>query len=121
MAVFRSALAQAQAVLADESLSEDDQATVDAAVAALSDAMNGLTAEGEAQPTDKPEASDKPESTDKPQATETPEASKKPEATQQPESNVPQTGDTASLLPWAAALALSGAAALWVVRRKERN
>ena len=121
VAVFRSALAEAQAVLADKALTEDDQKTVDAAVAALSAAMDSLTAEGEAQPTDKPEATDKPESTDKPQATETPEASKKPEATQQPESNVPQTGDTASLLPWAAALALSGAAALWVVRRKERN
>ena len=108
VAVFRSALAEAQAVMADETLTEDDQNTVDAAVAALSDAMNGLTAEGEAQPSDKPETTD------------TPEASQKPEATQKPE-NVPQTGDTASLLPWAAALALSGTAALWVVRRKERN
>ena len=109
VAVFRSALSEAQAVMADNSLTEDDQNTVDAAVVALSAAMDGLTAQGEAQPSDTPETTDKPE------------ASQKPEATQQPESNVPQTGDTASLLPWAAALALSGAAALWVVRRKERN
>ena len=94
--------------MADETLSEDDQKTVDAAVDKLTAAMDGLTAEGEAQPSDKPETTDKPE------------ASQKPEATQKPE-NVPQTGDTASLLPWAAALALSGAAALWVVRRKERS
>ncbi len=96
-------------MLADESLSEDDQATVNAAVAALNAAMDGLTAEGETQPSDTPEATDQPQ------------ASQKPEATQQPENNVPQTGDTASLLSWAAALALSGTAALWVVRRKERN
>ena len=96
-------------MLADETLSEDDQTTVDNAVAALNAAMNGLTAQGEAQPSDQPENTDQPE------------ASQKPEATQQPENNVPQTGDTASLLPWAAALALSGGAALWVVRRKERN
>ena len=110
VAAFRSALAQAQAVLADETLTEGDQNTVDAAVDALNAAMDGLTAEGEgeAQPSDKPETTDKPE------------ASQKPEATQKPE-NVPQTGDSASLLPWAAALALSGAAALWVVRRKERS
>ena len=109
VAVFRSALAEAQAVMADESLTEGDQNTVDAAVEKLTQAMDGLTAEGEAQPSDTPETTDKPE------------ASQKPEATQQPESNVPQTGDSASLLPWAAALALSGTAALWVVRRKERN
>ena len=41
-AVFRTALANAQAVLADETLSEDDQKTVDDAVAALSDAKDQL-------------------------------------------------------------------------------
>ena len=102
VAVFRSALAEAQALMADETLTEDDQKTVDAAVATLSAAMDGLTAGGAPEATDQPQASQKPEATDKPE-------------------NVPQTGDTASLLPWAAALALSGAAALWVVRRKERN
>ena len=72
VATFRTALANAQAVMANESLSEDDQATVDAAVAALSDAMNGLTAGGA------------PETTDKPQATQKPEG-------------VPQTGDNAQI------------------------
>ena len=61
-------------------LTEDDQATVNAAVAALSDAMNGLTAGGA------------PETTDKPQATQKPES-------------VPQTGDQSLLLVYVAALA----------------
>ena len=41
-AVFRTALANAQAVLADESLTEDDQKTVDEAVQVLSDAKDQL-------------------------------------------------------------------------------
>ena len=102
---FRTALATAQAVLADNSLSEDDQATVDNAVAALSAAMDGLTAGGA------PEATDKPESTDKPQATEKP--AEKPA----------QTGDSAQLMGYVAALAaavvlLTGAFAL---RRKNQG
>ena len=92
VATFRTALANAQAVLADETLSEDDQAVVNAAVAALSDAMNGLTAGGAPETTDKPEASQKPETTDKPQATEKPE-------------KVPQTGDQSMLLVYVAILA----------------
>ena len=98
VAVFRSALATAQSVLADETLSEDDQATVDNAVAALSAAMDGLTAGGAPETTDKPEASEKPE-------------------------NVPQTGDSAQLMVYVAALAgsvslLTGAA---YVTRKRRS
>ena len=92
VAVFHSALQSAQAVMADETLTEDDQATVNAAVAALSDAMNGLTAGGAPETTDKPEASQKPETTDKPQATEKPE-------------KVPQTGDQSLLLVYVAILA----------------
>ena len=110
VSVFRSALASAQAVLADETLSEDDQATVDNAVAALSAAMDGLTAGGAPETTDKPEASEKPQTTDKPQTTEKPE-------------NVPQTGDSAQLMVYVAALAgsvslLTGAA---YVTRKRRS
>ena len=92
VAAFRTALANAQAVMADETLTEDDQATVNAAVAALSDAMNGLTAGGAPETTDKPEASQAPETTDKPQATEKPE-------------KVPQTGDQSMLLVYVAILA----------------
>ena len=110
VAVFRSALATAQSVLADETLSEDDQATVDNAVAALSAAMDGLTAGGAPETTDKPEASEKPQTTDKPQNTEKPE-------------NVPQTGDSAQLMVYVAALAgsvslLTGAA---YVKGKRRS
>ena len=93
VAAFRAALANAQAVMADNSLSEDDQATVDAAVAALSDAMNGLTAGGA------------------------------PEANQKPENNVPQTGDNAHMMGYvlatlAAASLLLGAV---VVEKRRRN
>src|SRR5699024_1137989 len=55
VAAFRAALKAAQDVMADANLSEDDQKVVDDAVAALSAAMDGLTAEGETQPSDKPE------------------------------------------------------------------
>ena len=76
VAAFRTALANAQTVMADNSLTEDDQKTVDAAVAQLDTAIRGLTTEsGET-----PNATDKPETTDKPDATRKPES-------------VPQTGD----------------------------
>ena len=50
--------------------------------------MNGLTAGGAPETTDKPETSQKPENTDK------------PEATEKPENNVPQTGDTQVMGLW---------------------
>ena len=128
VAVFHSALQSAQAVMADETLSEEDQATVDAAVAALNDAMDGLTADGAPEVTDKPEATDQPEAsqtpeaTDKPETTQAPEATDKPEASQSPEAtnqpqstakpqatqkpeSVPETGDSSQLLVCVAALA----------------
>ena len=75
----------------------------------FNDAMDGLTAGGAPETTDKPETSQKPEGTDKPQATEQPE-------------NVPQTGDSAQLMLYVAALAgatlLLGTAA---VARKRRG
>ena len=116
VATFRSALAAAQAVMADESLSEDDQQVVDDAVAALQSAMDGLTAEGNVQPSEEPQESQKPEET------QTPEATDQPQATQKPE-NVPQTGDSAQLMGYVAALTaavglLAGAA---YVSRKRRS
>ena len=96
--------------MADNSLTEDDQNTVDAAVEKLSKAMDGLTAQGETQP------SDTPETTGKPQVSQTPEATDKPE-------NVPQTGDHSQVLLYVAAL--GGAAALMAgmaaAKRKERQ
>ena len=116
VATFRTALANAQAVMADATLSEDDQATVDAAVAALNEAMNGLTAEGT------PEPSDEPETTDKPEASQNPEATDKPQATEKPE-NVPQTGDSAQLMGYVAALAAAVMVlgAVTVVRRRRNG
>ena len=116
VATFRSALAAAQAVMADESLSEDDQQVVNDAVAALQSAMDGLTAEGDVQPSEKPQESQKPEQTQAPEATDQPQATQKPE-------NVPQTGDSAQLMGCVAALTaavglLAGAA---YVSRKRRS
>ena len=110
VATFRTALANAQAVMADESLSEDDQSVVEQAVAQLSAAMDGLTAQGASEPSDKPEATNQPEATQKPQVTEKP-------------SSVPQTGDSSHLMWHVAALAasvslLAGAA---VAVRKRRS
>ena len=116
VATFRSALAAAQAVMADESLSEDDQQVVDDAVTALQSAMDGLTAEGDVQPSEEPQESQKPEQTQAPEATDQPQATQKPE-------NVPQTGDSAQLMGYVAALTaavglLAGAA---YVSRKRRS
>ena len=70
VAVFQAALAEAQAVMADETLSVEDQDAVDAAMEALASAMNGLTAETTPQPTQTPEASQTPEATQKPVVSE---------------------------------------------------
>lgn len=47
VAAFRTAFTAADAVLADETLSEDDQAKVDEAANALSAAIDGLTAKAD--------------------------------------------------------------------------
>ena len=47
--VFRTALAEAQGVFADETLSEDDQAVVDAAAEKLAAARDGLAAKNDAE------------------------------------------------------------------------
>ena len=110
-AYFEKVLAEAQAVMADETLSEDNQATVDAAVAALNDAMDGLTAEGAPETTDKPQPSNNPETTDKPEATEKPE-------------NVPQTGDshnvTILMIVMLSSAVCAGAVMLAAHKRKSR-
>ena len=108
---FRTALANAQAVMADNSLSEDDQAVVNQAVEQLTAAMDGLTAGGAPETTDKPEATDRPETT------------QKPEATQKPENNVPQTWDTAHMMGYvlSALAAASLLLAVVVVEKRRRN
>ena len=108
--VFQAALAEAQALMADETLSVEDQDTVDAAVEALASAMNGLTAETTPQPTQTPEAS------------QTPEATQKPVVSEKPETNVPQTGDASQLAAMVGVL-MSSATALGgvAIARKRRN
>ncbi len=110
VAVFQAALAEAQAVMADETLSVEDQDAVDAAVEALASAMNGLTAETTPQPTQTPEAS------------QTPEATQKPAVSEKPETNVPQTGDASQLTAMVGVL-MSSATALdgVAIARKRRN
>ena len=110
VAVFQAALAEAQAVMADETLSVEDQDAVDAAVEALASAMNGLTAETTPQPTQIPEAS------------QTPEATQKPVVSEKPETNVPQTGDASQLAAMVGVL-MSSATALGgvAIARKRRN
>lgn len=110
VAVFQAALAEAQAVMADETLSVEDQDAVDAAVEALASAMNGLTAETTPQPTQTPEAS------------QTPEATQKPAVSEKPETNVPQTGDASQLTAMVGVL-MSSATALGgvAIARKRRN
>lgn len=110
VAVFQAALAEAQAVMADETLSVEDPDAVDAAVEALASAMNGLTAETTPQPTQTPEAS------------QTPEATQKPVVSEKPETNVPQTGDASQLAAMVGVL-MSSATALGgvAIARKRRN
>ena len=110
VAVFQAALAEAQAVMADETLSVEDQDAVDAAVEALASAMNGLTAETTPQPTQTPEAS------------QTPEATQKPVVSEKPETTVPQTGDASQLAAMVGVL-MSSATALGgvAIARKRRN
>ena len=110
VAVFQAALAEAQAVMADETLSVEDQDAVDAAVEALASAMNGLTAETTPQPTQTPEAS------------QTPETTQKPVVSEKPETNVSQTGDASQLAAMVGVL-MSSATALGgvAIARKRRN
>ena len=110
VAVFQAALAEAQALMADETLGVEDQDAVDAAVEALASAMNGLTAETTPQPTQTPEAS------------QTPEATQKPVVSEKPETNVPQTGDASQLAAMVGVL-MSSATALGgvAIARKRRN
>ena len=117
VATFRTALAAAQAVMADATLSVDDQKVVDDAVAALQSAMDGLTAGGAPETTDKPEASDKPETTNKPEATD------KPNATEKPAEKPAQTGDSAQLMLYVAALgaAVVALSTATVVRKRRGN
>ena len=122
VAVFRAAFKAANAVLANESLSEDDQAVVDKAVSDLEAAIENLSAntddtnkpDGDKDDTSKPD--DGKGDTSKPDDGKgDPNTSKDDGKT-----NAPTTGD--HTMPLAAAgLALTAAGALVVLKAKKRN
>ncbi len=113
---FTAALKSANAVLADESLSEDEQATVDEAVATLSSAMdnleklssdNGNTGSGDDNKNDS-NTSDKDGT------------SSKDDPNKGPINKNPATGDNNLVALGALAVLLTSAGAFVVIRRKSR-
>lgn len=100
--IFQAALDQAQAILADDTLSVDDQAVVDHAAAVLSAALEDVTANNT-----------------RPEATSSPEVTQRPESTQTPES-VPPTGDHAPLMACLSVMTLAAAALLILAANKRR-
>ena len=128
---FNIALAAAKAVMADETLSVEDQQTVDEAVQALVSAKDALAL--------KDDASEEPEKED-PSDTETEDGSNSNKDAAADEnsgsgtdgssatagnpaggSDAPKTGDQANLLLWAAVLALAGGLGITVRSRKTRE
>lgn len=102
--VFKAALANAKLVLADESLSEDDQKIVDSAVEELSAAIKQLSTSEEPS---NPDDSDKEEG-----------SSEKPDEGEKPDS--PATGDSNNGFLWfAVAFAGLMAAVLVITQRKK--
>ena len=110
---FRTALAEAQSVMADESLSDKDQAIVDRAAENLQLAIEGLTEEIEVE---KPGGGDVPQDSQRPEATSQPQTSQQPGTTEEPEdapqTDVPQTGDDSGMVIWMTTLAISASA--WI-------
>ena len=115
VAKFQAALDAAQAVMDDDSLSEEEQQTVDAATEALAAAMEGLTAETEPEEpeaTDAPQTTDAPEVSQQPEATNAPQTTDEPQATLESEAQVPQTGDESGLTIWLTTLFVCAAAGI---------
>lgn len=115
VARFQAALDAAQAVMDDDSLSEEEQQTVDAATEALAAAMEGLTAETEPEEpeaTDTPQATDAPEVSQQPEATNAPQTTDEPQATPESEAQIPQTGDESGLTIWLTTLFVCAAAGI---------
>lgn len=115
VARFQAALDAAQAVMDDDSLSEEEQQTVDAATEALAAAMEGLTAKTEPEEpeaTDAPQTTDAPEVSQQPEATNAPQTTDEPQATPESEAQVPQTGDESGLTIWLTTLFVCAAAGI---------
>ena len=118
-AVFRSALASAQAVFADVSLSVDDQQTVDAAAAALKEARDGLAEKAD-------DTGDGDDDGQKPDDGQDTDDSQNPDSGNQggdagngsSMKQAAKTGDTAPILGLMLLLAASGAVTLTVYRKR---
>ena len=122
---FRTALAKANAVLADETLSVDDQAKVDEAAAMLQAAADGLakvssgngdngqTDNGSGTGTDNDGGKDTASDNNKTDNGNTKAAGK----------DAPKTGDSGNILPWMAAImaAAVGAGLVAAGRRKNKE
>ena len=103
--VFKAALANAKLVLADESLSEDDQKIVDSAVEELSAAIKQLSTSEEPS---NPDDSDKEE-----------DSSEKPDEGEKPDS--PATGDSNNGFLWFAVVFAGLMAAVLVVTQRKKS
>ena len=122
-AAFRAALASAQAVYADETLSIMNQQKVDDAVAALKDAKDGLTAK--ADDSDDGEGSGQKPDTDKPGTGTSGSDSSQTDngsgsGNQAAGSSTPKTGDSTPILVVLAVIAMAAAVAGIVVRKRFR-
>ncbi len=112
---FTAALKSANAVLADESLSEDEQATVDEAVATLSSAMDNLveTSADDNNSGDNTNTGDDADKGDN-------DTSSKDDPNKGPINKTPATGDNNLVALGALAVLLTSAGAFVVIRRKSR-
>ncbi len=108
--VFRAALANAKAVMADASLSESDQQIVDAAVKALADAKDGLKLadNGNAGSTDKDDA-DKGSSDNS------------SSGSQNGGTNAPKTGDSTPVALWVSLAGMAFFMAALLAGKKRKN
>ena len=113
---FTAALKSANAILADESLSEDEQATVDEAVATLSSAMDNL----EKLSSDNGNTGSGDDNKDDNNTSDKDDTSSKDDPNKGPISKNPATGDNNLIALGALAVLLTSAGAFVVIRRKSR-
>ena len=134
VAVFKAALYNANLVLADESLSEDDQAVVDEAVAELNEAIENLSADTSEPSTDDgkddgsstEDNSSNTDDTSKPDSTTSDTDTSKGDSTTSTTSKddsaaetAPTTGDNSVLPLFAVAAVVTAGLGLVVLKKKE--
>ena len=115
VAVFKAALYNANLVLADETLSEEDQDVVDAAVAELNEAIKNLSAN-----TDEPSTDDGKDDTD----TSKPDKdnnSANDSSKDDGKTETPATGDNSMTYLWIIVAVLCAAGVVIVILKKKQN